>query len=76
MAEFRLTANVASTPIRRRETQVSAADLYTPLRLGSEAKNGIAAGMLRVPKGSDRVLGLEAYDASGMLIHVGAARSM
>jgi hypothetical protein len=52
--------------------EVTAADIATPLTFNIPTSNGMAAGSITLPAGSNRTITLRAYDAGGIQTHQGA----
>jgi hypothetical protein len=52
--------------------EVTASDIATPLVFNIPTVNGVAAGAITVPAGSNRTITLRAYDAGGVETHTGS----
>ena len=67
-----LQANVSSTSVTTLVAVVTGPDITTPLVFNIEVSNGVAAGAIVVPTGSDRTITVSAYDAKGIETHRGS----
>src|SRR5436309_2687330 len=65
-------ADVSGTLVATVVVQLTAPDIPTPLMFNIPVANGIAAGTITVPAGSNRTITLRAYDAGGVQTHSGA----
>ena len=72
MAEVRLTAVVAGTPIGLLVVIATAADIPTPLVFNLTAQNGVAQGTIRLPPGEQRKITVQAFDTDGILVAEGS----
>src|SRR5213592_4971079 len=65
-------ADVSGTLVATVVVQLTAPDIPTPLMFNIPVANGIAAGTITVPAGSNRTITLRAYDAGGVRTHSGS----
>src|SRR6266550_2650198 len=65
MAELRVSAMVAGTPINLLVVLVTASDIPTPLAFNLSVQNGVAQGTIRLPPGMRRMITVDAYDTDG-----------
>jgi len=65
MAELRVSAMVAGTPINLLVVRVTASDIPTPLAFNLSVQNGVAQGTIRLPPGMRRMITVDAYDTDG-----------
>jgi len=65
LAELRVSALVAGTPIDLLVVRVTASDIPTPLVFNLPVQNGVAQGTIRLPPGIKRMITVDAYDTDG-----------
>src|SRR6266581_1438372 len=65
LAELRVSALVAGTPIDLLVVRVTATDIPTPLVFNLPVQNGVAQGTIRLPPGIKRTITVDAYDTDG-----------
>src|SRR5439155_1743859 len=65
LAELRVSALVAGTPIDLLVVRVTALDIPTPLVFNLPVQNGVAQGTIRLPPGIKRTITVDAYDTDG-----------
>ncbi len=65
LAELRVSALVAGTPIDLLVVRVTATDIPTPLVFNLPVQNGVAQGTIRLPPGIKRMITVDAYDTDG-----------
>src|SRR6266581_225302 len=65
LAELRVSALVAGTPIDLLVVRVTASDIPTPLVFNLPVQNGVAQGTIRLPPGMKRMITVDAYDTDG-----------
>src|SRR6266581_8295582 len=65
LAELRVSALVAGTPIDLLVVRVTASDIPTPLVFNLAVQNGVAQGTIRLPPGTKRMITVDAYDTDG-----------
>jgi len=67
-----IRAALTGTTVAMVVVEVTALDIPTPLVFNIPTVNGVAAGAISVPAGSDRTIVLRAYDAGGVETHTGS----
>jgi uncharacterized protein YjdB len=67
-----LVADVSGTSVATVVVDVTAPDIPTALVFNIPVTNGVAAGTVVVPAGSDRTITMQAYDAGGVETHSGS----
>jgi len=67
-----LVADVSTTSVATVVVDVTAADIPTTLVFNITVVNGVAAGTIVVPAGSQRTVAMRAYDAAGVETHSGS----
>ncbi len=67
-----IRAELTGTSVAMVVVEVTATDIPTPLVFTIPTVNGVAAGPIRVPAGSNRTITLHAYDAGGVETHTGS----
>lgn len=63
--------NVAGTAVATVVVDVSAPDIPTPLVFNIPVTGGVASGTITIPAGSNRTIGIRAFDATGVETHSG-----
>ena len=71
-ASLVLVADVSSTAVATVVVDVTAPDIPTTLVFNIPVVNGVAAGTISVPAGSQRTVAIRAYDAGGVETHSGS----
>jgi collagenase-like protein with putative collagen-binding domain/uncharacterized protein DUF6298/Big-like domain-containing protein len=67
-----IRAALTGTTVATVVVEVTAPDIPTPLVFNIRTVNGVAAGAISVPSGSNRTITLNAYDAGGVETHTGS----
>ncbi len=67
-----ISAALTGTTVAMVVVEVTAPDIGTPLVFNIPTVNGVAAGAITVPAGSNRTITLRAYDAGGVETHTGS----
>jgi hypothetical protein len=65
-------ADVSATAVATLVAEVTAADIPTALLFNIPISAGVASGTIVIPAGSNRTVALRAYDAGGILTHMGS----
>ena len=71
-ATLAISVNLSGTLVAMVVADVSAPDIPTMLVFNIPIANGVAAGTITVPAGSNRTITLRAYDAGGIETHNGS----
>jgi Bacterial Ig-like domain (group 2) len=71
-ATLAISVNLSGTMVAMVVADVSAPDIPTMLVFNIPIANGVAAGTITVPAGSNRTITLRAYDAGGIETHTGS----
>src|SRR6267154_5370080 len=71
-ATLAISVNLSGTMVAMVVADVSAPDIPTMLVFNIPIANGVAAGTITVPAGSNRTITLRAYDAGGIETHNGS----
>jgi hypothetical protein len=66
-------ADVSASAVATLVAQVTASDIPVALTFNIPIAAGIASGTITVPSGSGRTIAMRAYDAGGILTHMGSA---
>jgi uncharacterized protein YjdB len=66
-------ADVSASAVATLVAEVTAPDIPVALTFNIPITSGIASGTITVPSGSGRTIALRAYDAGGILTHMGSA---
>ena len=67
-----IRAALTGTTVAMVVVEVTAPDIPTPLVFNIPTVNGVAAGAISVPSGSNRTITLHAYEAGGVETHTGS----
>ena len=71
-AHLQFRADLSSAAVSTLVVEVTARDIPVPLVFNIEVRDGVAAGQVTVPAGSERTVTVRAYDAGGVETHRGS----